>query len=262
MAISVKLRNRNGTLPVKVQHADDNHTDERMVFIDIETSPTTVYTWGLHGVDIPVGSIINPGRTICVTTKFAGKPAKCVDIRTPGMLESVWHDLDAADVVVHYNGKSFDIPTLNGEFMKAGMPPPSPFVQLDLYRDVVCKAKFVSRKLQFVSNEFGIGSKLEHAGMQMWIDCMHMDESAWKIMRKYNIQDVILLEKLYAKLKPWISSVPSGGDGCQHLHVQKRGMYRTRATTYQRLYCSDCGAWIRGSKGVSRAKFTRIPTSR
>ncbi|NIV35232.1 MAG: hypothetical protein GWN58_38990, partial [Anaerolineae bacterium] len=50
-----------------------------------------------------------------------------------GMLEGAWELLDEADAVVHYNGKKFDIPTLNREFVKYGFTPPSPYKQIDLY---------------------------------------------------------------------------------------------------------------------------------
>jgi hypothetical protein len=40
---------------------------------------------------------------------------------------------------------------------------------------------------------------------------MQRDLAAWQKMEKYNIQDVILLEKLYITLLPWIISTPSRG---------------------------------------------------
>ncbi len=38
---------------------------------------------------------------------------------------------------------------------------------------------------------------------------MNKDPAAWKVMEKYNKQDVLLLEKVYDRLLPWIKSHPN-----------------------------------------------------
>jgi hypothetical protein len=71
--------------------------------------------------------------------------------------------------------------------------------------------RFPSNKLDYVAQELGLGSKEKHEGFELWVKCMQRDLAAWQKMEKYNIQDVILLEKLYTTLLPWIISTPSRG---------------------------------------------------
>jgi hypothetical protein len=85
-------------------------------------------------------------------------------------------------------------------------------------------------------------------------------------MKKYNIQDVRLLEKLYKRLLPWIKNHPnqgvySGTKGvckvCSSKSLKKNGFEYTGVGKYQRYRCNSCGAPNRGPtneavKGVLR----------
>jgi transcription elongation factor Elf1 len=71
-------------------------------------------------------------------------------------------------------------------------------------------------------------------------------------MKKYNIQDVVLLDKVYNKLKPWMKDHPSlalfdgrpGCPSCGSAKVQKRGFRVTLAQRKQAYQCRACGAWF------------------
>jgi len=171
-------------------------------------------------------------------------------------LSLLWRVLDEADAVVHYNGKSFDTKHIQKEFLLDDMLPPSPFHQIDLLQTVRQQFKFVSNKLQHVAEQLEIGVKEQTGGMQLWIDCMDGDIQAWKTMRKYNIQDVVLLNKLYNKLLPWIKGHPNFAlymdnpseptcTNCGSQHGQWRGDEKTEVLAYKRWQCMECGKWSR-----------------
>jgi hypothetical protein len=174
-------------------------------------------------------------------------------------LEILWDLLDEADGVITYNGRRHDLPIINREFIKAGFGPPSPYKHVDVYETVRKNFKFPSGKMQHVITELELGSKLDHEGFEMWVKCMEGDKKAWKTMLEYNIQDVKVLEKLYNKMLPWISSHPNRSlhekdSVCPHCgskHLHYRGVYRTTVGEYRRIHCQECGAW-------SRERFTAI----
>ena len=62
----------------------------------------------------------------------------------------------------------------------------------------------MSISLDHISQELGIGKKTSHQGFDLWQKCMADDVTAWKLMKKYNINDVKLTEELYEKVKPWL----------------------------------------------------------
>jgi hypothetical protein len=144
--------------------------------------------------------------------------------------------------------------------LQAGMLPPSPYKELDLMRAVKAQFKFPSNKLDYVAKTLGVGSKVKHSGFDLWLGAMSGDQKAWKVMKKYQIQDVNLLIDLYEKLKPWIKNHPSkplhggretGCVTCGSERLQKRGVAHTASSTYQRYQCQNCGKWMRDSKRVS-----------
>jgi hypothetical protein len=230
--------------------------------LDIETAPNTVHTWGLFDQNIGINQILATGYVMCWAAKWG--ESKRMEFRSVhhdgerNMLERIHALLDEADIVVSYNGIKFDLPTLNKEFFRHDMAPPSPYRQVDLLRVVRQQFRFPSNKLDHVAQEVGLGGKIKHTGHALWIQCMEGDDAAWKLMRAYNKQDVVLLERLYGKLLPWIKHHPNAGlwqEGiccptCGSEKLQSRGYQRTLTLTYRRLQCQDCGSWSREKKAT------------
>ncbi len=235
----------------------------KLLTLDIETRPNIAHVWGLWDQNISLNQLQESVGILSFAAKWRGD--KKVEFR------SVFHDghdkmikrahalLEEADAVIHFNGTDFDIPHLNREFLLSGMSPPSPFAQIDLLQTVRGRFKFASNKLDHVSQKLGIGSKLKHEGHDLWVKCMAGDAKAWSRMRRYNIKDVELTEKVYDKLLPWIKNHPHPGvfseDGrgaCSRcgdrLGLKRRGTLHSLAGAFQRYQCAVCGAWSKGPK--------------
>lgn len=231
----------------------------KILILDIETFPMIVYTWGLWDQNVGLNQILENGKLAAWAAKwYKQRGVSYLDIRNETMLQTIWNLLDEADIVVHYNGQSFDIPTLNAEFLRAGLSPPSPYRQIDLFRVIKQEFRFPSNKLEYVALATQIGRKLATEGFKLWADCMKGDERAWSKMERYNRQDVRLTEKLYNVLRPWIRNHPSVAiftttekgqlicPTCGGKHLEKRGLSRTNTMTYQRYHCLTCNKWSRG----------------
>lgn len=168
-----------------------------------------------------------------------------------------------ADLVVHYNGDKFDLPTINKEFVYYGITPPAPYKSLDLYKIVRRNFRFPSNKLDYVSQQLGLGAKTKHEGFDLWVKCMEGKEVAQKKMERYNKRDVFLLEKLYKHLLPWVNNHPSYAlyadssrplcSNCGSHHVQSRGYAYTKTMRYRRWECQSCGKWMRSKVNETTA---------
>lgn len=243
----------------------------KVLLIDIETSPNKVYAWGLFKQNISISQITEPGYTMCWAAKWLGQKTVHFE-RVHGlhgteefqeskqkMVERAHALLDQADGVITYNGARFDMPTLNREFVLAGLTPPSGQHQIDLFRVVKKQFRFASNKLDFIARALGLEGKVQHKGMELWTECMADDPKAWRTMRRYNKQDVRMMEPLYMKLLPWIDRHPNMGlftDGevcvnCGSSDLQKRGFHHTATQTYQRYWCKACGKWQRARKNCT-----------
>ena len=171
------------------------------------------------------------------------------------MLRQIYSLLEEADIVVHYNGSNFDIPTLNKEFLKHNKTPPAPFAEVDLLKTCRSRFRLLSNKMDYVAQFLGDEGKVPHKGMALWIGCLANDPVSWKTMERYNKKDVVILERLYHRILPWIQPHPNRGlysdegrpqcPNCGGTNMQARGKLRTVTMVYRRYICTDCGKWTR-----------------
>lgn len=245
-------------------------TPPRILFLDIETRPNLGYFWRLYDENIGVNQLVDEHQMLCFAAKWLGGSevefySQHVDGHEAMVYEA--HRLfSEADVVMHWNGKKFDIPHINREFVLAGLEPPSTFKQIDLMMECRTRFKFASNKLQHISTALGLDGKFEHEGFDLWVKCMAGEAEAWETMQKYNVQDVVLLEQIYDKIKPWIRNHPNvplyRGTGqcpsCGSTHITSHGKAYTNVRTYQRFKCEDCGAWMRGNKSIDSVGLSPV----
>lgn len=234
-----------------------------LLTLDIETSPHQADVWGLRDVNVGINQIRKSGGVLCWAAKWLDRPDDEVVFDSVNqssrkhMLQHIHSLLSDADAVVGFNSKAFDCKHLNREFLLAGLQPPPPYKHVDLLTTMRRNFKFASNKLQYVSQALEIGEKTQHQGHGLWSLCEQGDQEAWALMRKYNMQDVLLTEKLYHRVLPWIGGQHpnrNNYDGapeiracpsCGGTHLQQRGFARTIAQRYRRFQCLDCGTWTR-----------------
>jgi hypothetical protein len=233
----------------------------RLLLLDIETAPNLVHVWGLWQQNVGTNQIIASGYVLCWAAKWYGEKevmfSSIHDTSPKKMLVGIHKLINEADAVVHYNGRSFDMPTLNKEFMVHGMQPPSPYKQVDLCRVAKEEFRFPSNKLEYIAKTLGLGEKTKHEGHELWIKCMDGQPEAWARMEKYNRNDVVLLEAVYERMRPWIKSHPNHGlydepgvpvcTNCGSGRLIRRGFARTILNKYARFQCRECGTWVRGA---------------
>jgi hypothetical protein len=234
----------------------------KILTLDIETRPNLAWVWGIWQQNVGINQIEESVEVICFAAKWHGEHK--IHYRSvyhdgkEDMLQDLWGFLNNADAVVHYNGAKFDIPHINREFLLAGMDPPAPYKQIDLLKTMKKQFRFPSNKLEYIAQSLGIGEKLKHEGFELWRRCMSGEDSAWKLMRQYNINDVALTELLYERIKPWLVNAPSFAayrqegvcPGCGSSELQSRGFAYTQQSKFQRYVCRDCGKWSRSTEAV------------
>ena len=151
----------------------------------IETAPNKGSFWGIFKQNISIEQIDEPGYTLCWAAKWEGDNTIMFSSIQDGkehMLSGIHSLLDAADIVVHYNGTQFDIPILNKDFLKAEMLPPNSYRQVDLLQTVRRNFRLTSNKLDFVANFLVIGGKLPNKGMALWDGCIDGKKADWGSM--------------------------------------------------------------------------------
>lgn len=243
----------------------------KILAIDIETKPTLAFVWRAWKENIMPEQVVEPGGVICFAARFLGeKKMHFYSDHHDGherMIQACHELLSEADVVLHFNGRRFDVPHLNREFVEMGMRPPAPFKQIDLLETVKARFRFLMNRLAHVAPQLGLDDKVEHEGFKLWVKCMNGDEQAWAKMKRYNIRDVKLLEDAYEILQPWVKSHPSHGAEAGKDHVCPRcgsddlkphGTAFLVSGKYQRYECNTCGGWSRGTRRIGSTGVTAI----
>lgn len=249
-------------------------TDLKILFLDIETSIPKVYTYGLYDQNISIANVIEHPRMIAFTAKWMGR--KKVEAYSEyhqsrkEMLDAMWALLDEADVVMGWNSKSFDIKWINSEFMVEKMTPPAPYKQVDLMQETKKNARFLSNKLSYVSQRLLNDDKIDYSMAAMWIKVDNPNtpeterKKEWDAMLRYAKKDTALLEPLFLELRPWIkmphpvSENPESCHNCGGSHLQRRGTVRAMYSEYDRMFCVDCGKWLRGTSRRGVTNFRSV----
>jgi len=239
----------------------------KIILIDIETSPLTTYTWSAF--EDNALKILEFSKIMSVAYKDLHSPTvsckavadykgyKKGEINDEKLVREIWEVLDKADIVIAHHGDRFDLPKLNSRFVYYGLTAPSYYKSIDTKKIASRYFKFDSNSLNNLSAYLSLGAKAETGGFSLWDKCIQGDKDAWKKMKAYNVYDVVLLEKVYLTLRPFMENHPnlniiSGSTEahachtCQSKNTVKQGFKITVTGKKQRYQCNDCGAWSTG----------------
>ena len=232
----------------------------KTLLFDIETAPNVCFVWqGMHEVNVI--EIIEEGYMLSFAWKWLGqKQTKVLAVNDfKGSLEArkkklvlALHELfDETDVLVGHNVKGFDAKNANKYFVLYNLLPPSPYKVVDTLTIARSNFKFNSNRLNDLGKFLKLGVKVETGGFKLWKECMEGSKKAFNKMKRYNKQDVDLLEKVYLRIRPYTKTHPNIAilNGyrcpmCDSKNVQSRG-YRTLSGGFlrRRYRCNDCGRW-------------------
>jgi len=242
----------------------------RVLFIDIETAPLEVYSWGIRKQHLQHFQIKEEWFILSWAAKWLLEDGVFSDCVTPqeavlkedGRILKGIHDLlETAHIVVAHNALRFDIRKLNYRFITYGYIKPSPYQVVDTLKQAQKHLAASSHKLDHLTKTFGLSQK-DDTDFSLWVDCCNGDKKALDYMLKYNISDISALEGLYLYLRPWITSHPNialytdvDGKVCASCGSCELNWnineYFTPAGKFKAARCMDCGA-------ISRSRFSSI----
>jgi len=232
-------------------------TFPRILSFDIETSLYHFVGWGTYKQYIQHHQITKHQYIISWAAKWLYDDVVQSDVVTPKesknrddkrILKSIWKLLDKADIVIGHNGEKFDLRKLRWRFISEDMQPPSPFKVIDTLKVARREFSAPSYKQDFLTKYFELPNKLS-TDFQLWIDCEAGVPDKLQEMVKYNRHDVMGLEQLYLKLRPYIRSHPNLGvlmdeDVCPNCGesdlTETDSEYFTSSYKYPIYRCNNC----------------------
>jgi hypothetical protein len=223
---------------------------QKVLLYDLETSPLLGWTWETYETNVL--SVEKNRELMSFAYKWLGdKTVRAYSLKdlTPKQLTGKLHELfNEADITIGHNGDSFDKKMANTFFIRHGFGPPKPAKSVDTLKIARSRFRFHSNKLNDLGEYLGLGRKLSTGGFSLWLSCLKGDKKAWDRMVKYNKQDVVLLEKVYLKLRSWGNHPERPEHGlqcpvCASTNVQMRGWNVNRVYKSKRFQCRSCGKW-------------------
>jgi len=240
----------------------------KILLWDIETSLMIAAVFGRFKQDIQYDNILQDWYIHSIAWKWLGqkrvyavsglddkKRFKKDHTDDYHVVKTVADVINQADVIVGHNGDAFDIKKFKARCIALGLPPIKEPLFVDTLK-AARQAKFTSNKLDDLGSILGIGNKIDNP-RGLWLKALHGDEKAIKQMVKYNKQDVLLLEQLYLKLRPYMKSHPNqnlfsaGRDVCSKCgsdDIQYRGYLLTKTAKKRRYQCNSCGGYSASGK--------------
>lgn len=250
----------------------------KVLLFDIETAPNLGYIWGKYEQDVI--EYKKEWHMLCFAYKWLGergvyayslpdfkKEYKKDPEDDSALVKRLWSLFNEADIIIAHNGNSFDVKKTNARFVKHNLLPPEPYKTIDTKLVAKRYFNFNSNKLDDLGNYLGLGRKIQTGGFELWKGCMSGDRKSWNKMVSYNKQDVVLLEKVYQKLKPWMNNHPNiallnddkhACPNCGSENIHRRGIATTRVSKRQRYQCQDCGAWSQGESVKTKGDLRQI----
>ena len=140
------------------------------------------------------------------------------------------------------------------------MAPPSPFRVLDTLKIARRELFAPSYKQDFFTKYFDLENKLS-TDFQLWVDCEAGNKNRLEEMVEYNRHDVMGLEELYLKIRPYIHNHPNLGvlmdkDVCPSCGaddiVETNSEYITSSNRFPVYRCDSCSTpYIRHKRNSS-----------
>lgn len=255
----------------------DTRTPARILYIDIETAPMKVMAFDNHPDFISHSMLVEDWYMLCFSVNwddsdkvlsFTLTPKEAKERNDRRIVEKALILLDAADIVVHHNGKSFDEKKLNDRFITYGMKPPTQYRSVDtkLVWKRVAKASWNGQ--DFLSKKFGREGKIK-TDISWWIECMKGNPEYLRKMSEYCADDILDLKENYKIIRAWDNQHPNLGVysvtgnpcctvcGSEDLEELSE-TYKTQTNTYKQYRCNNCGHIPRDRKTTKKSNVHLI----
>ena len=178
----------------------------KRLFYDIETSYNIVKAWRVgYNLSLQPEDIIQERAIITIAYKWEGEDDVVVLTWNKGddkkIIEEFVKVMAEADELVGHNVDRFDTKFVMGRALKHGISVLPKYQSTDTLKLARKHFMLNSNKLDYIAQYLGLGHKVRHRGMSMWDDIIQRNcPKAMDEMVEYNIQDVILTEKVFNKL--------------------------------------------------------------
>jgi uncharacterized protein YprB with RNaseH-like and TPR domain len=252
----------------------------KVLFFDVETSAAQVFCFGRHKQFINQDAVkIEGGKLLCSGYRWEGEEQAHVlfnyeEVKAGedySVCKAMWELFSQADAVVAHNLKNFDLKMLEARCLANGLPSLPTVKLIDTLEIAKNKFRFPSNKLDSLASYFGLGRKVSHSGISLWVQVQEGSRKALDEMVEYCEQDVNLLHDLFQVLRSrglvngYNAALYYDDDvtrckacGSDHLELTGRAV-TTGLSSFEEIKCNSCGTLQRTRKNtLSKEKRSKL----
>lgn len=169
-----------------------------------------------------------------------------------GLMKAVYKIISAADVIVSWYGKGYDIKYLNSRMIIAGLNVLPPVPHVDLYFTARFQLKLRSNRLASVQDFLQLEESKTKLDMRLWMVARDGEpkerKAALLYIDEHCRKDVLVLEQAYMKLRPLVRTHPNMGASnggcrvCGSTDCQPDGKQIVNNRIKARIRCTNCSA--------------------
>lgn len=251
----------------------DYRREAKVLLFDLEVSPTLSWHYGQYktrSIDVIQAPILlsvawkwlgEKGDPHCMTIvdkPIFGKFSEKTRWNHDELVRQLWKLMDEAEVIVAHN-LAFDEKMSNAFFLRCGLNPPSWYKPFCTLKTAKRFFRLDNNTLNYLGQLLLGEQKTDITVKDLWKDILYAHgkelKRANKLLKEYNIQDVVLLEKIYNRLLPFASNHPNMalavGDEticprCGKVAEFKVKAYRKTGAQINAIQfqCQECGGYI------------------
>ncbi len=254
----------------------------KILLFDLETSHDLIAKFGLYPEYTNPENIIKGASIICAAWKWldektihsanvADHPNNFAKDRNNdrNVVLELKKAIEQADVLIAHNGDKFDVKWFNTRCLYHGIPEVDEPFTIDTLKIAKRYYRFSSNRLDYLGKYLGVGRKIKTHN-HWWlaiVDTSVAAKDAIKLAKKmeaYNKMDVMLLERVFKKLRHrcklpnynlFVDTPICLCPNCGSDHVQ-RGGTRVRSTgKFQRFHCQNCNHWYQDKKALETTNY-------
>lgn len=238
----------------------------RRLFLDLETSPNIVTSWRVgYKINLSYHDIIKERAVIVACYKWEGEKtvhSLCWDDSQDDkqVLKELVALVNQADEVIGHNGARFDVPWVRTRCVYHKLPVINPDLKvIDTLQWARRYFYFNSNRLDYLGQFLGVGGKVKTESGLWTKVVMNKDKKALGRMVTYCKGDILLLEKVFNRLKMMVKHKTHEGvlttgvnwtcprTGSTNVKVSKTRVSAVGVTSYQ-MISSEGGYYTIGSK--------------
>ena len=182
------------------------------------------------------------------------------------LIKGLWKLFVESQVIVGFNSKRYVDKQVFKWFMKYNLKPPVPIKELDLFREWKKIATLSSNGLDSLNDYLNGTTKTDITVKDLWYDCLiGRNEESFKLLKKYNKQDIVLTYTLYKRILPFLKDNvnyslllqhPLACPRCGHINdFEEADYFYTNVGRYNQYKCNKCNSYLHGRYQDSTLKI-------